>query len=102
MSFNTVETAVPSNRPARLTPTGTTHGGTDEHADAGPSAYAGADHRQHLLSGSPAMTEATAQRLIQALISNHASLEETSRTLSEASTQLRDVVVLLKGPRRRL
>ena len=101
-SFDTVERAVPSKRPAHLTPTGITHGRTDEHADAGSTEYAGGAHRQHLVSGSPAMTEATAQRLIEALNSHHTSLEETSRTLSEASTQLRDVIHLLKGPRHRL
>ena len=45
------------------------------------------------------MTEATAQRLIEAFNAHHKSLEETSQTLSEASRHLKDACLLLRGPR---
>ncbi|CAL5227506.1 g10491 [Coccomyxa viridis] len=48
-----------------------------------------------------AMTEATAQRLVEALNAYHTGLEDTSQTLSEASRHLKDVCLLLKGPRHR-
>ena len=74
---------------------GGSNGMTDEHADAVAGECIGDAHRQRVANGHKAMTEATAQRLIAALHSHHVSLEETSRTLSEASRQLRDVCVLL-------
>lgn len=46
-----------------------------------------------------AMTEATAQLLIDALNAHHTSLADTSQTLAQASSDLKDVCLLLKGPR---
>lgn len=102
-------TAVPVKRPAHLTHTGASPGRTDEHADADSRGHseanearpAGDAHMQLHVDSNSAMTEATAQRLIEALNNHHTGLEQTSRTLSEASTHLRDVCLLLKGPRHR-
>ena len=94
-------TAVPLKRPAHPVPIGTTDRGAGEPTDAGSSEHAVDAHRQALGNGSTAMTEATAQRLIDALNAHHTGLAETSQALSQASSDLKGVCLLLKGPRHR-
>ena len=48
------------------------------------------------------MSEAAAQRLIDALNAHNASLSESSQTLCEASRQLKDACLLLQGRKHRL
>ena len=51
--------------------------------------------------GDVAMTEGTAHQLIEALNAHQRSISESSQTLTEASRQLKDACLLLKGPRHR-
>ena len=52
--------------------------------------------------GDAAMTEGTAHQLIEALNAHQRSILESSQTLTEASRQLKDACLLLKGPRHRV
>ena len=101
-SSDLVESAVAAEHPSKRPPTDGRHGPTNKYADAGISEAAGDAHTQLLTGSSTAMTEATAQRLINALNSHHRSLEEASQTLSEASRQLRDGCLLLNRHKHRL
>ena len=59
----------------------------------------GADLEQHNIHDESKLTEATALRLLQALNEHHASLLKASQTLCEASRQLKQASLLLKGHR---
>ena len=68
-----------------------------QQSSLGTGRAGGADLKEHMLHDKSELTEATALRLLQALDEHRASLDKTSQTLCEASRQLKEASLLLKG-----
>ena len=68
-----------------------------QQSSLGTGRAGGADLQQHSIHDKSTLTEATALRLLQALNEHRASLFEISETLCEASRQLKEASLLLKG-----
>lgn len=97
-----IATAHPSRRLSQSPQDNSTQRQTNKHARASDHGLDGTIHGNVRTSGNEAMTEATAQRLVAALALHHSTLEQTSQTLAEASRELKDACLLLKGPRHRI